>query len=372
MLILGRALAYAALFIGLIFVFLPAQILSWSGVSRPAAIGPWQVAGALASGAGGVIAGWCVLTFALLGRGTPAPFDAPRRLVQRGPYGVVRNPMYIGGAFALGGAALFYRSAALAAYTALFLLWAHLFVRLYEEPALRRRFGVEYDSYRARVGRWLPRHARESATPAAASKSRIRPGERGLETQEERVARVVREDIAIVAYDPLWPRLFLAEAAHLRSCLPGELVGRIEHFGSTAVPGLVAKPIIDMLVEVADLQATRERIAPLLERQGYDFFWRPTQGDDGPPFYAWFIKRDATTGARTHHIHMVERHFSEHWDRLLFRDYLIAHPEVTTEYAALKVRLAAEWPQDRVAYTNGKTAFIVRVTALAKRDKDGM
>jgi GrpB-like predicted nucleotidyltransferase (UPF0157 family) len=54
---------------------------------------------------------------------------------------------------------------------------------------------------------------------------------------------------------------------------------------------------------------------------------RPTHGDDGPPYYAWFIKRDRVTGRRTHHIHMVERDFTEHWDRLLFRDYLIEHPE---------------------------------------------
>ena len=91
--------------------------------------------------------------------------------------------------------------------------------------------------------------------------------------------------------------VFRREKEHLLSCLPTDLVGRIEHFGSTAVPGLAAKPVVDMLVEVADLEATRARIAPVLEAQGYDYFWRPTHGDDGPPFYAWFIKRDPATGA---------------------------------------------------------------------------
>ena len=188
-----------------------------------------------------------------------------------------------------------------------------------------------------------------------------------METPEERIARVVREEVAIFPYDPHWPISFRQEKEHLRACLPSDLVLRIEHFGSTAVPGLSAKPIVDVLVEVTDLQATRDRIAPILESQGYDYFWRPTFGDDGPPFYAWFIKRDPGTGVRTHHIHMVEGHFAEHWDRLLFRDYLIAHPEVAREYEELKVRLAAARPQDRVAYTQGKTEFIVRVTRQARR-----
>jgi len=188
-----------------------------------------------------------------------------------------------------------------------------------------------------------------------------------MNTARERIERVVQEEVVICSYDARWPESFRREAEHLRSCLPTDLLRRIEHFGSTAVPGLAAKPVVDMLVEVTDLQATRDRIAPVLEAQGYDYFWRPTHGDDGPPFYAWFIKRDSGTGARSHHIHMVEAHFAEHWDRLLFRDYLIEHPEVATEYEVLKLRLASAHPQDRIAYTRGKTEFIVRVTGQAKR-----
>jgi GrpB-like predicted nucleotidyltransferase (UPF0157 family) len=188
-----------------------------------------------------------------------------------------------------------------------------------------------------------------------------------METEAQRVQRVLGDAVAISPYDPAWPALFLQEKAHLLSCLPAALVRRIEHFGSTAVPGLSAKPIIDMLVEVTDLQATRVKIAPVLESQGYEYFWRPTRGDDGPPFYAWFIKRDRPGGARTHHIHMVEAGFTEHWDRLLFRDYLIGHPETAREYEAVKIRLASDFPGDRVAYTRGKTDFIVRVTEQAKQ-----
>ena len=148
------------------------------------------------------------------------------------------------------------------------------------------------------------------------------------------------------------------------NCLPHELIQRIEHFGSTAVPNLSAKPIVDILVEVASLEETKRTIVTILEAQGYDYFWRPTWGDDIPPFYAWFIKRDSK-GKRTHHIHMVENDF-EHWDRLFFRDYLIEFPDVAHDYQAVKLRLAQEYPNDRVAYTQGKTEFIVRVTQIAK------
>lgn len=193
----------------------------------------------------------------------------------------------------------------------------------------------------------------------------LRPRRNGHTSDE--VQRVTGEKIEIAPYDPTWPESFRHEKKHLLSCLPEKLVGRIEHFGSTAIPGLAAKPIIDMFVEVADLKATRTEIAPLLEAQDYDYFWRPTHGDDGPPFYAWFIKRDAQTAVRTHHIHMVERSFIGHWDRLLFRDYLIAHAKVAREYQALKVRLAAASSHDRVAYTRGKSEFIERVTADARQ-----
>jgi protein-S-isoprenylcysteine O-methyltransferase Ste14 len=106
--------------------------------------------------AGALLALWCVVTFVAIGKGTPAPFDPPRRLVVRGPYRFVRNPMYFGGALALAGAALFYQSLLLLAYASIFLFAACLFVLFYEEPTLRRIFGTDYVSYCRHVGRWLP------------------------------------------------------------------------------------------------------------------------------------------------------------------------------------------------------------------------
>ncbi|HMD97803.1 MAG TPA: isoprenylcysteine carboxylmethyltransferase family protein [Terriglobia bacterium] len=157
MFVLVRAVTYAALFIGLVLIYLPARLLSWSGIVRPAAIEVPQVAGMVIGAAGAAVALWCVFTFAFIGRGTPAPFDPPRRLVIQGPYRFVRNPMYIGAGLALAGAALFYQSWPLLGYAGLFLLATHLFVLGYEEPTLRRTFGQEYEAYCRHVRRWWPR-----------------------------------------------------------------------------------------------------------------------------------------------------------------------------------------------------------------------
>lgn len=186
-----------------------------------------------------------------------------------------------------------------------------------------------------------------------------------METLEEKIARVVKEEVAIVPYDSRWPEMFEQERLHLQSCLPLELVKRIEHFGSTAIPGISAKPIVDILVEVTSLDETKKRIAPILEAQGYDYFWRPSWGNDTPPFYAWFIKRDRN-GKRTHHIHMVEPDF-DHWERLLFRDYLIEYPDVAREYSELKEKLSKVHRNNRVAYTEAKSNFIKTATEKAKR-----
>jgi GrpB-like predicted nucleotidyltransferase (UPF0157 family) len=180
-----------------------------------------------------------------------------------------------------------------------------------------------------------------------------------------RIKAVVNEPVRLCEYNSEWPSIFQEEKAHLIQCLPNEIIRRIEHFGSTAIPGMMAKPIIDILVEVTSLEETRQRVVPVLVKQGYDYFWRPTWGDDQPPFYAWFIKRN-NRGKRTHHIHMVEKHF-EHWDRLLFRDFLIEKPEVAHFYRELKEQLFRKFPNDRIAYTEAKTDFIRKITDKAKK-----
>lgn len=164
---LARAFTYAVLFIGLVLIYLPSRFLSWSGIVRPATIELPQVAGMAMGAAGGALAIWCIFIFAFFGKGTPAPFDPPRRLVFQGPYGFVRNPMYIGAGLVLAGAALFYRSLPLLSYAGVFLLASHLFVVMFEEPTLRRTFGQDYENYCRRVRRWWPKIAKPHDSDAA-------------------------------------------------------------------------------------------------------------------------------------------------------------------------------------------------------------
>ena len=129
---------------------------------------PWRGAvpawlrwpGAVLGVLGGVLALACVVTFVRRGRGTPAPFDPPTEFVAAGPYGWVRNPMYVGGALLLLGAGLALGSPVVCGLGAVFLVLAHLFVVLYEEPRLARRFGPQYERYKATVPRWVPGRAR--------------------------------------------------------------------------------------------------------------------------------------------------------------------------------------------------------------------
>ena len=177
---------------------------------------------------------------------------------------------------------------------------------------------------------------------------------------EQRIAEAISEEILIAPYNPEWHILFEGEAKFLRLKLPISLVKRIEHFGSTAVPGLAAKPIIDMLIEVTSLDKTQKQIVPLLESEGYDYFWRT----DVEPAYAWFVKRDSE-GKRTHHIHMVEAD-SKLWERLYFRDYLREFPEEAKCYAELKRALSEKYSNDRIAYTEGKAEYVKSITERAK------
>jgi len=183
---------------------------------------------------------------------------------------------------------------------------------------------------------------------------------------QKKVDDLMHEHIAVVPYDAQWPLRYGEVEALLKRTFPRRLVQRIAHIGSTAVPGLSAKPIIDVQVEVNDLDEVTRDVIPLLEAEGYEFIWRPSIGES-EPFYAWLIKRN-TDGERTQHIHVVlpDRASS---DRIVFRDHLRHHLEEAQDYERLKSELARKFAKDRVAYTQGKTDFILAALKRARTVK---
>ena len=171
----------------------------------------------------------------------------------------------------------------------------------------------------------------------------------------DRVQQAVLEPIALAEWSADWEQQFLQEKRRLQHLL-GPAAGRIEHFGSTAITGMPAKPIIDMLVEVPNLSWVRDTLAPEMAPLGYQLFWRPATPGDTDVSYAWFIKRDSN-GRRTHHLHMLLPDATD-WQKLQFRDYLQANPAVAEAYAKLKRQAASEFTNDRKAYNAVKDAFI--------------
>ena len=177
------------------------------------------------------------------------------------------------------------------------------------------------------------------------------------------------DEIALVDYDPRWPEQFAAEAARVQAALGDDLVVTVEHFGSTAVPGLAAKPIIDLLVVVRSLESARSRAVPALEAIGYAYWLT-----DPAPDRMFFVKGLPPNGPRTHHVHIVDLSISldprigefSFADRLLFRDYLRAHSEEARRYENLKRGLALQFAADREAYTEGKTDYIYAVMQKAR------
>jgi GrpB-like predicted nucleotidyltransferase (UPF0157 family) len=164
------------------------------------------------------------------------------------------------------------------------------------------------------------------------------------------------EPVTLTAYDELWPKRFAEEHATLSRVLEQWLVGAIEHVGSTAVPGLIAKPVIDIMAGVESLEASRAAI-PAVGEIGYCYFPYRTEA------MHWFCK--PSPFHRTHHLHLIQFESRLWFERLAFRDYLRSHCEVAAEYAELKRRFAAQYHFDREAYTEAKSPFIERIVKLA-------
>ena len=172
------------------------------------------------------------------------------------------------------------------------------------------------------------------------------------------------DEVEIVDYDARWPAIFAEEARLLSAVLDPSLFVGLEHFGSTAIPGLAAKPIIDILITVRSLAEVRTKVVEPLQRIGY-VFWAENPKTDR----MFFVKGMPPYGEqRTHHIHICEPS-AEPWLGLLFRDYLRAHPEEAQRYERLKRELAAQHRTDREAYTSAKASYMEEILAKARREK---
>ena len=155
--------------------------------------------------------------------------------------------------------------------------------------------------------------------------------------------------VEVVPYQPAWRERFEEEAATLRALLGPQIVS-VHHIGSTSVPGLAAKPIIDVLVQVRDIEAV-DGLDAQMRASGY-----LPRGENGIPGRRYF--RKGTAERHTHHVHVYQVGHPRVRDHLAFRDYLAAHPAQAAAYGALKQELAARHRYDIDAYQAGKGPFI--------------
>jgi len=168
--------------------------------------------------------------------------------------------------------------------------------------------------------------------------------------------------IILSDHKPEWFKLFIEERNYLISILGDDTVLRVEHIGSTAVPNLISKPTIDLLVEIPNDNELREKIKNILVPPEYHFMHDQID-------HLMFVKGYTPEGfkGQCYHIHVDSKENDSLWDRIYFRDYLISNPSIASEYSKLKQRLYLEYKNDREAYTEGKTEFIQKITIDAKK-----
>lgn len=171
--------------------------------------------------------------------------------------------------------------------------------------------------------------------------------------------QAIGEEVRLVAYNEAWPQLFDAEREHLLTLSPRLL--QVEHFGSTAIPGMAAKPVIDMLAGVESM-AVADSLVELILASGYT---TSREFNAKLSDRRWFMR--AANGKRTHHLHVVELGGAQWQERLLFRDKLRSNNHLAQRYEELKVQLAAMHKQDREAYTDAKSQFVAAVIGAASR-----
>lgn len=168
--------------------------------------------------------------------------------------------------------------------------------------------------------------------------------------------------IILSQHSPAWKDRYLTEKAALETEIGAANIIRISHIGSTAVPNLLAKPTIDILLEIKETTDLGQLIAAL---QGIGYIYSPQP--DNPPPHMMFLKGYTPEGFRGQAYHLHVR-YSGDWDELYFRDYLISHPDAAKKYAQLKLNLKEKYEFDRDGYTVAKTDFIKNLTKLARKE----
>ena len=168
--------------------------------------------------------------------------------------------------------------------------------------------------------------------------------------------------IKIVEYDDRWPHLFEKEKGILFNILGSEIALRIEHIGSTAIPGLSAKPTVDILIEIPK-NIEKDQIKKIMTRNKYIFMEEQSK-------HIMFVKGYSPTGLEkeSYHIHMGPADQAWLWDRIYFRDYLRKNRSEAMQYESHKNELASRYKHDREAYTEKKADYIKRITELAKQE----
>lgn len=168
--------------------------------------------------------------------------------------------------------------------------------------------------------------------------------------------------IILSEYNPVWPVMYSVEKDLIETTLGAQEIVKLSHIGSTAVPGMLAKPTIDILLELRE-SVDKEELIHAFRTIGYLFDPQPRN----PAPHMMFLKGYSPEGfvGQAYHVHIRYR---GDWDELYFRDYLIRHPRVAAQYAALKQRLKESYEFDREAYTQGKSEFIASVVEMARKE----
>jgi GrpB-like predicted nucleotidyltransferase (UPF0157 family) len=216
--------------------------------------------------------------------------------------------------------------------------------------------------------RWLNKAANGRGPCAGEFVARGAPGWWGGVSPRQAVFRMIanvpfdlerpafEDDILLVDYDDSWPGQFSLLSAWLQQTLGADIALRIEHYGSTAIPRMPAKPVIDVLVEVPSVEQGKKRALSAFVDDTWEYWWYAN--------HVVFFKRKHLMGERLWHVHMAPKGH-EIWKGLIFRDYLRSNPEDAVRYANMKRGLAQAYRDDRERYTTMKTDFVSEILRKA-------